>query len=389
MVPTHNRPNTEPLYALHRRWLTQVLPEGDSLLTPGAPVWTTANLDELDRQFVGQPDVTKDKKFLEKLRDQLSGCDPLAVQLMAELHIVHFLHVFTGAISAAKKRSDIETILSWMPTPPALPEDVVATLSPGMIHPGQWVITRRDTQLTWLIHFSLAWRRLDAADQQRMIDDPWALKALVNEVEAPSAESARLAMLHMSHPDSIEPVTSVDHKAAIAARFEAFAGGETDVDRQLLAIRKVLEPEYGEGFDWYLNDLDRRWFKNPKAWKPFLTWIQRIREQPDFDRDEREYKLRFVPAIAAARSAVLAGEPDWPTQLKSAFIHVDNNITRYTGHDRFLRWVGKEPARALGALTLLWTGLDGPRRSCQLTFPRATVFDRRALLDSTGVHTNG
>ena len=44
---------------------------------------------------------------------------------MAELHAVHFLIIWTGAISAAKKRSDLETILSWMPVPCTVPDDVL------------------------------------------------------------------------------------------------------------------------------------------------------------------------------------------------------------------------------------------------------------------------
>lgn len=354
MVATHNRPDTQPIYELHRRWLTEVLPDGDSLLTPGTAVWTAANLDELERQFVGRPDLTKDKKFLEKLRDQLSGCSPLAVQLMAELHIVHFLHVFTGAISVAKKKADIETILSWMPVPPPVPTEVAAALGPGMIHPGQWVLSRRDTQLTWLIHFSRAWLRLEASEQQRLATDAWAFKDLIDGVEAPSADSARLAMLHLSHPDVIEPITSADHKALIAARFSSLAGDNADVDRQLVAIRKALEPEYGSGFDWYLHDLDRRWSRNAKAWKALLIWVRRIRELPGFDEDERDYKLRFVPAIAAARELALASERQWPEALRKAFTHADNNVTRWTVHDRFLRWVNKDSSAAHGALLALW-----------------------------------
>jgi hypothetical protein len=41
---------------------------------------------------------------------------------MAELHAVHFLIIWIGAISAAKKRSDLETILAWMPVPCAVPD---------------------------------------------------------------------------------------------------------------------------------------------------------------------------------------------------------------------------------------------------------------------------
>jgi hypothetical protein len=61
---------------------------------------------------------------LEKLHDQLVNASPEAVQLMAELHAVHILIIWTGAISLAKKRSDLEAILSWIPVPCTVPDDV-------------------------------------------------------------------------------------------------------------------------------------------------------------------------------------------------------------------------------------------------------------------------
>src|SRR5438093_2928628 len=111
---------------MHQRWLVDVLGNGDSLLAPGTAIWTVEHLDELEKDFVGQPDLTKDKRFLEKLHDQLAHVSSGAVQLMAELHVVHFLIISNVAISAAKKRSDLNAILSWMPTPPPVPDDVAA-----------------------------------------------------------------------------------------------------------------------------------------------------------------------------------------------------------------------------------------------------------------------
>jgi hypothetical protein len=177
-------PGVDALYAMHRRWITDVLGPGDSLFTPGSAIWTADHLDELERDFTGQPDLTKGKRFLEKLHDQLAHVSPEAVQLMAELHAVHFLIIWIGAISAAKKRSDLEAIVSWMPVPCAVPGDVLDVMAPGIVHPGQWVMTRRDTQLAWLIRFSRAWKDLPAERQRLLIDDPWAMKAFAETIHA-------------------------------------------------------------------------------------------------------------------------------------------------------------------------------------------------------------
>ena len=116
---------TDAIYAMHARWLTEVLGPGDSLFTPGTAVWTKGHLDELERAFVAHPDTTPGRRYEEKLRDQLAGVSPEAKQLMAELHAVHFLMIWVGAISAATKVSILNAILAWMPAPPDVPADVV------------------------------------------------------------------------------------------------------------------------------------------------------------------------------------------------------------------------------------------------------------------------
>jgi hypothetical protein len=53
---------------------------------------------------------------------------------------VHFLMIWTGAISELKKTSIIEAILGWMPTPPEIPADVAAAMAPGLVNPGMWAL---------------------------------------------------------------------------------------------------------------------------------------------------------------------------------------------------------------------------------------------------------
>src|ERR1700744_1941021 len=113
----------DAIYAMHARWLTEALGPGDSLFTPGTSIWAKSRLDELERAFVGHPDTTPGRKYEEKLRGQLASVSPEAKQLMAELHAVHFLIIWIGAISAATKVATISTILAWMPSPPEVPAD--------------------------------------------------------------------------------------------------------------------------------------------------------------------------------------------------------------------------------------------------------------------------
>jgi hypothetical protein len=353
---------------MHARWLSGVLGPGDSLLTPGAAIWTAEHLDELENHFIGKPDLTKDKRFLEKLHDQLAPASPAAVQLMAELHVLHFLIIWNGAISAAKKRSDLDAILSWMPTPPPVPEDVAAAMAPGIVHPGQWVMTRRDTQLTWLIRFGRAWANLSTDRQQALIDDPWAMKAFATTVQAPAAESARLALLHLAHPDTFEAVVSPDHRGFIVDRFADVAGSDEDIDRRLLVARAALTPQYGEGFDWYRDPLFHRWWKNGKAWKAFLGWLQRFRAVSSFDGDERTYKLELAARVREARDLAIAADDGWFEALRGAFHNGTNNLTQWQGHEKFLAWADDDRGAGLATLQKLWTGSDPPVERLQAFF---------------------
>jgi hypothetical protein len=377
-------PEIEPIYAMHAQWLSEVLGPGDSLLTPGEPVWTVENLDELETNFVGHPDLTKDKRFLEKLHDQLAPVSPAAVELMAELHVVHFLIIWNGAISAAKKRSDLEAILSWMPTPPPVPENVVAVMAPGVVHPGQWVMTRRDTQLTWLIRFSRAWKELATDRRQLLIDDPWQLKAFAVAVQAPAADSARLALLYLAHPDTFEAIVSPDHKNFIVQRFADVAGDDEDLDRRLLTARAALTPQYGEGFDWYRDPLVHRWLKNRKAWKAFLDWLQRFRAMPSFDEDERSYKLALASKVREARELAVARDDAWFEALRRAFLDRSNNLTQWQGHDSFLAWLDTDHRESLSALLALWDSDGAPVKRLQSFFDRVPT----AGLGPTGQQLN-
>lgn len=351
-------PEVEPIYAMHGRWLSEVLGPGDSLLTPGVAIWTVEHLDELEKHFIGQPDVTKDKRFLEKLHDQLAQAPPAAVQLMAELHVVHFLIIWNGAISAAKKRSDLGAILSWMPSPCAVPDDVAAVMAPGIVHPGQWVMTRRDTQLAWVIRFARVWKDQPTDRQRALMADPLALKAFAETVQSPAAESSRLALLHLAHPDTFEAIVSPDHKRLIVDRFAGVAGGEEDVDRQLLAARAALTPQYGEGFHWYRDPLVHRWLKPPQAWTAFLGWLQRFRAMSDFDQAERTDKIEWAQKVNEARELVLAEDGRWFAALRRAF--TGSHLTPFQTHDPFLGWLEGDDSGGLRALRSLWAGEGSP-----------------------------
>ena len=345
-------PGSEHVYAVHDRWLSEVLPSGGSLIAPGASIWTVERLGELQEHFVDNPDLTKGKSFLEKLHGQLSGVSPEAVQLMAELHVVHFLLIWNGAISASKKVRDIESVLSWMPDPPPIPEDLTDAMAPGLVHPGQWVLTRRDVQLAWLMRFALAVHA--APDVSRLVEDPWELRAFTEDLRESGTEGSRLGLLHMAHPDIFEAIVSTTHRDLIIARFGYHAEQTEDVDRALLQIRETLAKEYGATLDFYEDPLLHRWLRG-KSWPVFVRWAIRFRASPEFDAEERDYKLPVAEAVAEARRVLLDDDPAWFGPLKAAVGHKDNNLTLWRTHGVFLKWAEASPQDAKRALRALWS----------------------------------
>lgn len=356
-------PGRDAVYALHQRWLTDELLNDGSLITPGASIWTSEHLAELTEHFVENPDIGKDD-FLTKLRGQLDDVSPGAIQLMAELLVIYSLIISNVAISAARKLENIETVLSWMPIPPKVPEDIARAMGLGIVHPGQWVMTRRDLQLAWYINFSSTFRALP--DAAAVASDPWALRAFTERIRDSQTEGARLGLLHLSHPDVFYATVSPRHRQAIRDRFAGFTDEQEDLDRGLLDIQAALEQVYGPDLNFYNDPLVHQWTRNPQ-WGRFLGWVERFREIPTFDADERDYKVVVAEEIGRARAAVLAGDDEWSDLLRTAFHFSSNNLTSWRAHEPLLAWIAEDTMTARELLHGLWvdTVLNGaawPRR---------------------------
>ncbi len=340
-------------YAYQRYWLHQVLEDNDSLLTPGSRIWTIANLDELQRNFVEQPDTTPGRSFLEKLHLQLAGAGQAAKQLMAELLVEHFLIFWEGAMSATSKLKTIETVLSWLNEPPEIPAIVRDVMARGLVHPGQWALTRRDVQVTWLIQFCRAWLALPGVERARLRDDPWAMREFTDPLTDDGTENARLALLHLTFPQTFEAIVSPGHKRLILQRFTELPGQAEDPDRRLLELRGQLG---GPELDWYSDPMVYRWQKDRKKWPALLTWVRRIHEDQAIEALERPYKLELASRLAAVRSTLLSGEENWPRQLRAVVTDAElNNLTRWQDHVPLLDWIDARPDEASAALSQLWS----------------------------------
>lgn len=353
-------PASERIYRLAWEWVSQVIPNHDSVLTPGEKIWTPDTLDELEAKFVNRPDASG-KSFLAKLQDQLSDASPEAVQLMAELHLPFFWWVWEGAISASRKVSDLNAILSWHPERPTLPAEVAASMSPGIAHPGQWRMSRRDTQLACLVRIAKVLATMPPTDLAVLLEDPYAFRQIVLSVPSDSADAARHGLMHLVFPDTFESITSPQHKRAIIDRFPQHAGDEVDVDRGLLRVREALSGTYGTGFDFYSEDADplvHLWLRD-KRWDRTVEWLRRLGEGIDLDHEERDYKIAWVGELHKARTAVEQNAPGWVDVLRRALGHPGTNLLGWRVRGTFDAWVKTNPDTARGALLALWEEQPG------------------------------
>lgn len=383
---------TTPAYEVHHEWLTGSLVTGESLLDPDRKVWTAERLDELTGCFVESPDFTSKMVFIDKLHRQLEDVSDDAVILMAELHIVHFLMIHKLAIGAAKKAKDVETILGWRDIGVETPKRVLDAFEVGIAHPGQWALTYRNIQLSFLIAF--ASRAIERDDWLEVANDPWKLRDFVRETATPeSDDAARLSLLHLAHPHVFEPIVQPKHAAAIVERYRGSLDNVEDIDRELLAIRDELTPAFGEGFDWYFEPAFRTWNRDPKRWAEFCGWIADLRALPEFEEHERFYKLDVVDDLERARRAVIADDPEWPTLTKRA-IRASNLVATMT-KTRMADWIEDDPVQCRQTLLTIWgttatpareriADLEDTRPEDQLTTPGERLSLASVLLMTDG-----
>jgi 5-methylcytosine-specific restriction protein B len=245
------------VYEAAALFVNRALRTDDSLFAAGTPIWSKNPLDDLHTRFVQHPDESTDS-FLVKFQRQLAGAADATIQLAAEALYVHFL---IAVMSGDAKRAVIQPVLGWMTEPVAIPSDLDAALGDGLVAPGAAFHARRPFQLAFIIEFARTWKTLPEARRAAALADPWQFKAVAFSVPLPSGSyTQREALLHLVHPDAFERIVSRTMKEQIAIAFgHPPTSAEPDVDRRLGSARQEVEAQLGRSFDWYDDDLARRW----------------------------------------------------------------------------------------------------------------------------------
>jgi 5-methylcytosine-specific restriction protein B len=268
-VGTFGRPAANAVEAVGRRLIEAGLGRDDSLLTPGGPIWTLANLEKLKRDYVDKPDMGSEG-FFEKLKRQLDGASPDVIQLYAELLILNVLPIVN--VGGDLKVKQVESVLNLSPEPVTLPADVEAALrGGGVFHGGQAFTTYRWAQIAYLIQFAIHFKGLPEQRRAEALAEPLAFRDEVNAV--PTGQGAqRQALLYLAFPRFYLPIVKTEHRAAIrdglTDRYLTDPSGDVDVD--LAAIYDTVVQEEGQHVSFYDEPWSDLWQKSKPvqhAWK--------------------------------------------------------------------------------------------------------------------------
>ncbi|GEM_PF-680799 len=322
-MPRVTNPDAERVYAAAQRFIDHALRADDSLFTPGTAIWTPAVLDDLHRRSVEQSEESSDT-FEAKLRRQLRGemlsppvdAPPETYQLAGELLYLHYLPA--RGITAATKRRAIATVLQWSPSPVAIPADLDQALDGGITIASRFYKLGKWFQLSFLLEFARRWKGLARAEQERLLSDPWAFKALTGTIPIGSAYAQREILLHLIFPDTFEPIMSREHKQRIVAAFASHTDpGTHDLDQQIAQIRAALTPAYGEGFPFYDPPLRALWLTPgpqpveatplPRSLgatlRPYVTLATYLSGEAYTPAAIRDLLIQIVPPIAPGVTA--------------------------------------------------------------------------------------
>ncbi|KFE63745.1 AAA family ATPase [Hyalangium minutum] len=262
-----------PIYEAARQFRDKCLLQDGSLLFEGATVWSTGNLNRLRTVFVEAWDGTQ-RRFEQKLEDQVGKEKPEVIRLMAEAIAVYFL--FHSKVGRPRKEELVNQVLGWAGD--SIPQGhwLLTAFEYGIGNPGQNYNTRRPAELGFLIRFMIDWKKLPRPEQEKLLQEPWAFMKFVDGLEDIGNRQLRHILLHLLFPDQFERSTSLRDKWLIGEAFEKLAQPQDDADQKLqndpalqlkdepdwklFLIRKALEKLLpGQRLDFYDSPLDATW----------------------------------------------------------------------------------------------------------------------------------
>lgn len=259
---TKGRAGLDELEAVGRRLIVDGYLRGDSVLTPGQPVWSVANFQELKAIYVDSPDEGG-RDFWDKLADQFDGASDGAIQLFAEIFLTNMLPL--SSLLGRTKIGYLRRVLEMMEDPVAVPDGVVAATAVGAFHGGPGFNFGRYSQLWLLINFGLHLHTLSPAELTEIGEDPLAFRAALAAVKTPNQPMQRGALRYLAFPKFFLSIVNPVHRRLIRDTFVSYLPRQVsdDVDTDLFEINRAFEQEQHGPVDFYQEPWEPMW-KPPK-----------------------------------------------------------------------------------------------------------------------------
>ena len=285
---------------------------------------------------------------------------------MGEALFVHFLIISGHGMGRDRKADGINQVLGWSPSPVSIPADLVAGLSPGIAHPGQYFLSSgRFYQLGFLIEFAEKVKGLSLEQRDELLTEPWEFKGFAEELDfhsvsmngaANRVRAQRYALYHLLFPDTFEGIVSADHKSRIASAFAEYVEQPTnDVDYKLQQIRPHLEQKDGSIVHLYEPAIRSIWDPSvPSPWDDFVRRAKAYFETGRLPIEESDYKCEMGEELAMARAAVLNAASDWSDLLRRALRGRPGHPIDFRLLGDFNDWYTANREESRKALLALW-----------------------------------
>ena len=246
--------NAPRLFEAAQEFKQRCLLEQQSLLLADTRLWIPEHFDPLIKHYVEAPDEG-DRKFYEKLSDQLASCEPLDLALMTEVFWI--VRLAPNIPHADKKKGflqrvwDIKPVQAFPIDSPFLATEVLSGLGSG----GQGYQTNIWAELQYGVEAFSDFVRKPRDERQHILSDPWIFASWLDGLSGGKSRQFYHALCHVLFPDSFERIFSQRHKIQAAKAHgvweKGMEKGRVDLDRALLTAREKLELEYGQPIDHY------------------------------------------------------------------------------------------------------------------------------------------
>ena len=281
-----------PIIEAYQQWIAKCLIADGSILSPGE-LWTPANIEEVNKAFVGHPDEGDDN-FMTKLLGQMKDASPSAKKLMAEM--LWALLVFpTSILVPETKRSHVQTIWALSGEElsgnhPMLSDEVLDGIGSG----GTAYNRYRPLELAYLIRLVGDLKKLDRNGRQKLFSSYDDFTDWIEKIPRDGDRQFRHMLRYVAFPDVVERMSSNGERRAVLAGYGVATEKETknwsdrQLDEALLKLRKQLTEKHpGEILDFYEPPLAAKWRSKEES-----------QNSPMSLRETDEKKSAVVPGAA-------------------------------------------------------------------------------------------